>query len=310
MKARIFYIAAIAACVAVMVLGMKFGYLNSLKGSWNAFSQFSNEKKDRPLIKLFSSGTVQEIEEAIKKRTDLNQKLSDGSTPLLIAAGKNNDPKVIELLLDNGAGVASVDSKGWTALMYAAGNPNPAITSVLLQKNLDVNAKSESGYTALMRSIHNSENAETLRLLIENGADVNASDDEGMTPLMEAVERKVFPASNRYKGTEFAALLIAAGADVNAKDPEGETALAKAVTHSEHSVIFTKMLIEAGASVNEHDNQGEPIFLKALNNILRNKQWGDIVKIIDGKRRRCEYIGQIRHNALDEGFNAGRNRYR
>jgi ankyrin repeat protein len=116
MKTRIFYTAAIIACAVAAVLGVKFGYLDSLKRAFNAYYYVSSMRNDQASIKLFSSGTVQEIEEAIKRGTDVNHKLADESNPLFTSVRRNKDPKIIELLLDNGADISSVDSRGKTAL--------------------------------------------------------------------------------------------------------------------------------------------------------------------------------------------------
>jgi len=65
-------------------------------------------------------------------------------------AATNHNSKVLAVLLSAGAEVNAWDSKGMTALMWAAlSNPNPEVTTTLLNAGADARAKSKDGKIAI-----------------------------------------------------------------------------------------------------------------------------------------------------------------
>ena len=113
---------------------------------------------------------------------DVNARDGDRYTPLHRAAQRNDNPGMIRMLLDAGAGVNawargfSVDW-GWdyTPLHLAVSNQNPTVTAVLLEAGANVNALNGRGTgTPLHQAAGNMSNPAVVALLIEAGADVNA----------------------------------------------------------------------------------------------------------------------------------------
>ena len=106
-------------------------------------------------------------------------------TPLMYAAEKNSDPKVIDALVSFGAKIDAKDKDGRTALMYTAkSNPSPEIISALASNGANVNARDSNRMTALMYAARNN-NAKTVKALLDAGAE-ELADKRGWTPLFWA----------------------------------------------------------------------------------------------------------------------------
>lgn len=139
-------------------------------------------------------------------------------SPLLLFAQFNEDPEVIERLIDCGVGVDSrvlttnkmfldidpMTVKGTTPLMLACHNgllnkQLPSYVQMFLDAKADVNLANDAGHTALMfmatRRTHNAESGEVIRMLIEAGARLEITDREGRTALQMAEDN---PALKRF----------------------------------------------------------------------------------------------------------------
>ena len=155
-------------------------------------------------------------------------------------AASGNIEKIRELI-KAGADVNEKNSNGSTALMIAAGTGNIDMIKVLIDAKADVNAKSNDGFTALMGAIRSAQldavkYLNAVKYLIEAKADVNAKTSDGYTALM-------FASSDIYP--DLVATLLQAGADVKAKNNAGETALTLAI--DSRRTINVDLLKSAGA---------------------------------------------------------------
>jgi ankyrin repeat protein len=148
---------------------------------------------DENFVELCGSGSLAEIQEAIKGGADANAKGKDGKTALMWAAMWNRNPEVISLLLKNGADVNAKDDTGMTALIWEAFRANPKVISLslLLRNGADVNAKDDRGVTALM-AVATRKSPEAISLLLENGADAAITDNEGK----KAIDYMIVPDEN------------------------------------------------------------------------------------------------------------------
>ena len=88
------------------------------------------------------------------------------------AAIKGND-KFVELLIDAGADVNSVNDSGSTALMLAAQNSHPLCVIALIKAGADVNMVDNEGNTALIKSTSRYNTKPVLLLLLQAGAKIN-----------------------------------------------------------------------------------------------------------------------------------------
>jgi len=88
----------------------------------------------------------------------------------LFDAAHRNDAQGVAQLLDAGEALTSSDSKGWTALHYAADGGALEVTTLLLDRGADPNTLDRFGNTALFRAVYE-KHAELVKLLRERGAD-------------------------------------------------------------------------------------------------------------------------------------------
>ena len=95
----------------------------------NAFAAIS----DGDFLELCKSGTVQEVEAAIKNGANVNAEDEDGWTALMIAATNNSNPEIISVLLKNDADASLRDVYGVNAADYASENDNLKNTEIFQQ---------------------------------------------------------------------------------------------------------------------------------------------------------------------------------
>lgn len=143
---------------------------------------------------LMFANTAAKVKLLAAKGADLEAKDQEGKTALMKAAARG-DVGVAVALVESGANVNAVDSKGTNALLYSLDSENFAhdderatlpgrrleiAKRLLLAKSLDANAQNTDGETALMRAVR-IENVETIKSLLAHGADANRSDVFGDT---------------------------------------------------------------------------------------------------------------------------------
>lgn len=132
-----------------------------------------------------------------------------------------------QVLVEKGASIEAVDSKGRTALMWAAANGHTSVVEFLHGKGADINAQDSDGQTALMYATTRLSTA-TVQFLLKNGADVNVqSKKQGFTALIIAASG----------GDEkLVRLLLEYGADRNLAEHDGSTATDRA-RQGDHAAV-------------------------------------------------------------------------
>ncbi|MBZ5576149.1 MAG: ankyrin repeat domain-containing protein [Acidobacteriia bacterium] len=149
-----------------------------------------------------------------------------------------NDLTGLKMLLDQGIGPNTPDSRQITPLMVAAEIGSVDAMSLLIARGADVNAQNASGSTALMWSVTD---ARKIRLLLDHDADVNRAARSGRTALILAAYTN--PSS------EVVRLLLARGADAKAMDKRQETAVNAAAFGNDTAAL--RLLVAAGGDVNQ-----------------------------------------------------------
>ena len=152
-------------------------------------------------------------------------------------AVEHDFPAWIKDLVQKGADVNELNSRGDTPLMVAIQHRKLKCAQELIICGADVNALSSIHYTALHYAAHQ-DSTECLEFLIQAGADVNFGDH--VTPLLTAAW---------YGRDKNVLTLIKAGADVNIpRRVTCHTALSEAFREGNFECV--KILIKAGADVN------------------------------------------------------------
>jgi ankyrin repeat protein len=126
---------------------------------------------------------------------DVNAKDETVQSPYLIATAEvGNDPRLLDLTIENGARINDKDSFNGTALIRAADRGYPRIVNRLLKEDIDIDHVNRLGWTALHEAIILGDGSkryvEVVELLVEAGADVSLpSRDDGLTPVEHARAR-------------------------------------------------------------------------------------------------------------------------
>lgn len=117
----------------------------------------------------------------------MNVTNAQGETPLhvLVQSGDKADARqeCATLLLDAGATVAAVDSKGWTALHGCAEHDAlQQVTSLLIERGADPNAVAASTQQSPLHRACAKNQVQQMLVLISKGASAEAVDAEGKVP--------------------------------------------------------------------------------------------------------------------------------
>lgn len=124
----------------------------------------------------------------VENGADVNATNKYGTTALYYAIDNNSaSMEIVELLLKNNAN-PNVD----TILHIACRNQNLKIIKLLVENGADVNFIDNNGRTALFDAINaKNANKEIIRYLIANGADIHKEDNNGISPLSFAESNKI-----------------------------------------------------------------------------------------------------------------------
>jgi ankyrin repeat protein len=178
---------------------------------------------------LAATGTAEEIQAALLKGADFNDRDYAGVTALMAAAGYNHNENVVPVLLRYGAVVDARDGNGETALMFAAErNGDPAVIDALLTGGAGLEIRDKLGLTPLMYAAKCNPSLDVVIALLKAGANVNARDSYGMSPLLYAAWVGQNPA--------IASALLSAGADAKVRSIAGRTLL----EYAEDNAVLVK----------------------------------------------------------------------
>jgi hypothetical protein len=104
---------------------------------------------------------------------DVNEKDSEGNSPLLLACRSGNF-EIAEMLVVAGAGVSAANNRGDTPLLVAVGAGRLELAEMLVSKGADVNAKDSQDNSPLLLACR-SGNLEMAEMLVVAGAGVSAA---------------------------------------------------------------------------------------------------------------------------------------
>jgi ankyrin repeat protein len=253
-----------------------------------------NPEGQTALMAVARTGNVDAAQLLLSHGAAIDAKEKWGGQTALMWASARRHPEMMALLISRGADVnassidrdyqrhvtaegrpKSLDSGGFTPLLYAARENCSACVDILLKHKADVDLPDPDGVSPLLLAIMNA-NWDVAKQLIDAGADVNQWDIFGESPLFTAVDqrsridggRASIDPLNKTNGLAIVKLLLDRGADPNiqlffkpahlrgaggggdvrngaATSTRGSTPLIRAVNNADLEVV--KILLDQGA---------------------------------------------------------------
>ena len=200
------------------------------------------------------------METLISAGADIEHRRGDSvQTVLMDIARFGGNHDALKVLIDAGANLEAVDSKGRTALYAAAYNKTDVhvMMETLIKARANIEHRDSYGDTLLMHIASECPTPEALEVLISAGADLDSEDNIGRTALFHA-------SFNDTCARTMMETLIRAGADIEHRDNEGCTVLMAIATYGTNPDALT-VLKEAGANLNGDYNGMAALMLASLN---------------------------------------------
>lgn len=170
---------------------------------------FTDERGRTALIAASYGAHVDTARVLIAAGSDVNRQDQTQQSAYLIATseiGPDAGLALLQLTLDNGADVGSLDSYKGTGLIRAADRGYPGIVRELLRTEVKVDHVNRLRWTALLEAVMLGDGGpnytEIVAMLLRAGANPNLADGQGVTPLAHAQSRRF---------DEIARLLAASG---------------------------------------------------------------------------------------------------
>ncbi|XP_052001471.1 kinase D-interacting substrate of 220 kDa isoform X1 [Xyrauchen texanus] len=266
-----------------------------------------------PLMVASEQGSLEIVQELIKRGANINLDDIDCWTAL-ISAAKEGHAGVVKELLENNANVEHRDMGGWSALMWAAYKGREEVARLLLQKGANPNITGQYSVYPIIWAAGRG-HAEIVQLLLQHGAKVNCSDKYGTTPLIWAARKGYYDcvmhllengANVDQEGansmtalivavrggfTEVVKELLKRNPNMNMTDKDGNTALMIATIEGWTEIV--QDLLDAGTYVNIPDRSGDTVLIGAV----RGGQV-EIVRALLNKYADIDVTGQDGKTAL------------
>ena len=268
--------------------------LNLLLAS-DADADSPNQDGQTALMAVARSGNVAAAKALLEHGATVDARESFGGQTALMWASARRHPEMIELLVEHGASIdarstprdyqrhvtaegrpKSLDSGGFTPLLYAVRENCIACVDMLLEHGADIDLPDPDGVSPLQVAIMNA-NWDLAKRLIEAGADVDQWDIFGEAPLFTAVGQRQridgghasIDEPNETKGIDIVRLLLEHHANPNmqlffkpanvrggtATLTRGSTPLIRAAANDDKEVVNLLLANGADATVYMADRQ-------------------------------------------------------
>ncbi len=215
------------------------------------YEKFQSTIFQRILETPFSDELYDFVSDIIGDIDNIDDELQ-GKSWLGLAIEKKADPKLIELLIENGCDVQKINTQEET---YLFATRDIALSEMLINHGLDINKKNIVGKTAFFQAVA-SKDKELIQLYMDNGADINAQDNRGET-VYNIVCFNIMDG-----GDIFDQLASYDPPQVNLKNKDGESIFMKLASRAEWEneiILLGKMLDHGGDLFHEEiDFYGNP----------------------------------------------------
>ena len=181
------------------------------------------------------------VKDLLRRGASPHIRSNNGQTPMMtaIARAHQGNERIVRVLLEAGTNPDEGDDRDSAPVPRAAQNNQPRVLEVLLEFGADPHWQSRNKFSALHLAAKNS--PEAVRLLVEAGVDVNIPDRRGYTPLHWALD--VNNADHDLVSRVFDELL-ALGAEL-IPDPAGNTLLELAEAGGNRAVAAKLRVLRA-----------------------------------------------------------------
>jgi ankyrin repeat protein len=226
------------------------------KDGYTPLHRLAYNNKDKAIFNLFLAAGA-----------DVNQKDTNGNTPFINAAARNNI-EMVKLLSTDVSNFNAKNNEGQTPLMLALENNTPEVVEYLLSKGADAALSDNSGnsmayYWAASYNAKNIAAFEEKRKMLEN--------KDVVFDTAQADGNTLYHLAAKNNNVSLAKKLDGLGINVNAKNAEGLTPLHLAAMKAEDDTLM-KYLISKGADINIKTDFEETVYDLASENELLQQQ--------------------------------------
>jgi ankyrin repeat protein len=283
------------------------------------------------LMDVARTGNVEAAKLLLEQGATVDAKEHWGGQTALMWASARRHPEMMELLIAHGADVnersiardyqrhvtaegrpKSLDSGGFTPLLYAARENCIACVDVLLQHGADIDKPDPDGVSPLLVAIMNA-NWDLAKRLVDAGADVDQWDLYGEAPLFTAVGirsredggRASIDPPNKTTGIELVRMLLEHGANPNMQlffrpanvrgstNTRGSTALIRAANNGDLEGV--KLLLEHGADATLYMADRQTPIHAVLAGRTREKAALEIIKVLHEAGTDVNEVALVNH---------------